>query len=513
MPITTKRKGGVILIAGLDVSKPAEFIGDQSSPDVQNFYVDRSLLSKRLGTIIKGSTIGGLDIEIMSGREFNREGVQYNVRIGMDRVEYYDSGSSAWTNITGTTLTGDATDLIDTAVPLLSGKTILCITNGVDAIRKWTATGNTADLGGTPPRSKFIQEYKTYLVCANITGGTDVSQRVQWSDTANPEEWTTGNAGAVDLTEDGEDITGLALFGTYLCVHKKTCIYIGTLVSSSVIFQFDRRVTQAGTVANDSIVNLPSGQQIFLAEDGIRLFNGVTAPLIESPINDEIRDGLNKEYAVKSWGQLVIERDEVWLGIPIGSQTRGETVYKYNYNTGAIHKDTRTGINYCWKATQSTGLTWDQMAGTWDDQTARWNDGQLGALTGEYHFGSIYGLTTVQRTGLTNDNGVTITASWSSKDYQSEVLGQLLRFQEIWLWAKGSGTVTVEYSTDEGASWTEASGSPITLAGTFPSESSPMRVYIDVVALKMRARFTHDEPDGTLQVKQFFLAYTEREVM
>jgi hypothetical protein len=88
----------------------------------------------------------------------------------------------------------------------------------------------------------------------------------------------------------------MSIFGTYLCIHKKTCIYIGTLVSSSKIFQFDRRVTQAGTIANDTIVNLPSGQQVFLAEDGIRLFNGVTAPLIESPINDEIRDGLNKEY-------------------------------------------------------------------------------------------------------------------------------------------------------------------------------------------------------------------------
>ena len=31
MPITTQRKGSVLLIAGLDVSKPAEYIGEQSS--------------------------------------------------------------------------------------------------------------------------------------------------------------------------------------------------------------------------------------------------------------------------------------------------------------------------------------------------------------------------------------------------------------------------------------------------------------------------------------------------
>ena len=39
---------------------------------------------------------------------------------------------------------------------------------------------------------------------------------MQWCDTAKPEEWTTGNAGAVDLEEDGGDITGLSLFGNYL---------------------------------------------------------------------------------------------------------------------------------------------------------------------------------------------------------------------------------------------------------------------------------------------------------
>jgi hypothetical protein len=512
---TILNTGGILLVAGLDVSKPEEYVGEQYATDVQNFYVDRGLLTKRIGTTSRGVAIGGTDKEIMAGREFEREGVRYNVRIGRDHIENYNSGTDTWDDITGTTLTGDSSDLIDTAVPLLSGDEILCVTNGVDNIRKWTASGNCSDLGGSPPKAKFIQEYKSYLVCANITGGVDVSQRVQWSDTADPETWSGGNSGAVDLVEDGKPITGLNIFGTFLCVHKQTCIYIGTLVSSSAIFRFDRRVTQAGTVANGSIVNLPSGEQIFLAEDGLRIFNGVTAPLIPSPINDEIRDDLNKEYAFKSWGVLVLEEDEVWIGIPMGSQTVGETVYKYNYKTGALYKDTRASINAVWRATQSSALTWDDFGDevTWDSlaSTVRWNDGQLGSISGLLHFGDTSGVTTIQRIGYTADNGTAIDAYWDSKDFKAETLGQLLRFQEIWVWARGSGALKVYYSTDEGETWTSAG--TITLTVDFPNQATPQRLFIDTVAQQARVRFQHDGETGTVQIKQFFMGYTEREYM
>ncbi len=511
MPITTKRKGGILLVQGLDVEKPADYISDRAASNVQNLYVDRSLLTKRLGTVIRGSTIGGSDLEIMQGIEFNREGTLFNVRIGRDNVEYYDSGASSWTDITGaSTLTGTADDLVSVAIPMLSGKRILCLSNGIDTIKKWTGSGNLAALGGSPPVAKFIQEYKTYLFAANIQGGVDVSQRVQWSDTLDPEEWSSGNAGSVDLVEDGEDITGLNIFGQFLCVHKLSSIYVGTLVSSTSIIQFERRVTQAGTVANGSIVNLPSGEQAFLAIDGIRLFNGVTSPLIPSPVNAELRDGLNVEKAHKAWGVLVLERDEVWIGVPIGSQEVGETVYKYNYVTRVLYKDLRSNINTAWRATQSTALTWDDFADgiTWDDVATRWDAGQLGASGGEVHFGDTSGLAYVSSVGALDDNGTAIDAFWDSKDLKSDILDQILRFQEIRVWAKGQGTLSVEYSTDEGVSW--ISGGTITLTDEFPDLTSPARVFLDAISLCLRVRFRHNG-SGSCQIKQFYVAYVPRE--
>lgn len=510
MPNTLLQQGSILLVAGLDVSKPAEYISEQAASRVQNFKVDRGLLTKRKGTVVRGSVIGGTDVEIMHGREFTREGVKYNVRISRDKIESYNTGTGSWDDITNSDFTGSTDDLFDTAIPLLNGQPILCVTNGLDTIRKWTGSGDEADLGGNPPKAKFIQEFATYLVCANITGGVDNPQRVQWPDTADPEDWTGGNAGAVDLIEDGEPITGMNVFGNFLCVHKKTSIYLGALVSTSAIFRFDRKNTEVGTVANGSIVNLPTGEQIFLGIDGLHLFNGISAPLIPSPINDEIRDNLNFEKAHKAWGVLVLEEDEVWVGVPIGDQVVGETVYKYNYRTGVIYKDFRTNINTAWRASASTGLTWDDIPDEvlWDNIDGAWDDGQTGALFGEIHFGSTTGYTTVQDIAVAGDNGQSIACFWESKDFQDQEINRLCRWQELHLWVRGSGELIVEYSEDEGDTWTPMSNSPVTIPDNF---SSPEKLYFDNISLKNRVRFRNDSLSDTVEIKQFMLGYTQRE--
>lgn len=448
--------------------------------------------------------------EIMGGREFTREDVTYNVRIGLDKIERYNSTTSAWTDITGTDLTGSTTDLVSTALPLLSGKPILCITNGKDAIRKWTATGNTAVLGGTPPIARFIQEYKTYLVAANIGGGTDINQRMQWSDTADPENWSTGNAGSVDLVEDGEAITGLNLFGSYLCVHKERSIYLGYLVSSSSIFLFDRKSTGVGTIANGSIQNLPSGEQIFLAKDGLYLFNGVNCRTLSEAINEEIRDSINAEYAKKAWSVLRRNKKEVWIGIPIGANSHGETVYKYNYENGTILKDIREDINACWIGVATSGLSWDEMTGTWDDQTARWDGAGLAKGSDVINISDVNGFTYAISETTNNDNGQAVTALWVTKDYQDSQQ-RISRFNKLELWAKGS-SVKVEYSTDHGSTWTEMIDSPFTLTDEYPDIDSPDIFYFDVVASNIRFRFSNNGSEETLSIKQFVISYIPREM-
>lgn len=506
MPVTLLKKGSLLLIEGIDSSRPAEYIGESASPNVQNFFVDRAILTKRAGTTALGAALAN---SCMYGLEFVREGTNYNVRIGKTKTEYYNTGGPSWDNIGHADYTGDDDDMFDTAIPLLSGKQLLVITNGVDVMRKWTGTGNTAALGGTPPIAKYIQEYQSYLVAANVQGGTDIDTRVQWSDTANPENWSTGNAGTRDLVEDGGAITGLSLFGNNLVVHKQTSIYLGYLVSTSAIFRFERKATGVGTCANNSIVNLPTGEQIFLANDGLRIFNGMTAPTIDSPVNDEIRDGINVGFRHRAWGLLVRELDEVWIGVPIGEQTSGVTVYRFNYVTRKLYKDIRLLANFAWQASRANSVTWDSIATSWDEQTDRWNETDLSSLVQLTYIGHTSGAVTYVDNVVSSDAGVAIDALWETKDFESEDK-RLCRWQQIEIWARG-GSVEIDYSTDEGLTWTAVYGSPLALTDTFPTDYSPAIAYFDVVSSKIRFRFRNKELAQALAIKQFIIGYKPRE--
>ncbi len=506
MAITTKKDGSILLIGGKDISKPGEYLDDQSLRESINFSIDRSILTKRKGTTVNGSVIGttNSDATVVNGVSFNREGVDYNVRVGLDKIEY--DASTQWNDITGTDLTAATTDLVSFATPLLSGKRLLCITNGIDVIHKWTGSGNATNLGGGPPRAKFIQEYKTYLVAANITGGTDVTQRIQWSDTADPENWLSGNAGAVDLVEDGEDITGLNIFGAYLTVHKRSSIYLGYPVSSTNIFQFDRKATGSGAIADGTIVNLPTGEQIFLSFDGIHTFNGISAPLIESPINEEIRSGLNSQHSYKATATLVKSKDEVWIAMPIGGQTTNETIYKFNYITRVIYNDNRPNTTAMWLGKASDSSTWDDLDIPWDSYSGRWNE----ATTQEddqINISDSDGYTyKVDDTALT-DNGKIINASCTTKDYQVSQ-DKIGRWRALEIWARG-GNVTVEYSIDAGENWITIGTT--TLDAEYPSYTNPDILYFDVVGQMIRFRISNVETTSSLSIKQMIVHYKARE--
>lgn len=504
MAISLKKKGSILLSKGIDSSLPGEYLEDQFALNSINFESIENILVKRSGFDVLGDIVGGTQLEIMNGIVFRREDNDTNVRVSQQYIEKYVPGTNTWDDITGTVLTGSTSDIVSLATPVLSGQPILVITNGIDAIRKWTATGDTSELGGTAPKGKYLQEYEGYLLVANITGGTDDAQRIDWCDTDNPENWTTGNSGSKVLIEDGGDITGMNLFGAYVCVHKETSIYLGYLVNTTNIFRFDRKSTGAGTVANRTIVNLPTGEQIFLAADGIRIFNGITAPLIDAPINDEIRQTLNPAYAFKSWAVLVKEKDEVWIGIPTGSETVAQTIFKFNYVKRTVYKNTISNANVGWIGSSDASITWDDFPGTWDEATTRWNDTALNADASVINLGLSTGYTLVSSPFATSDDGESINAFYDSKDFQDSQEG-ISRFTEMQLWAKGSGELTVQYSIDEGDTWNAITGSPLTLLPEFPQFDAPQMLYFDFVASKARFRFQNNTDTDTVSIKQFIV--------
>ena len=488
---------------GLVVDRPGEFIDSRAMSNCQNIQVSRNLVEQRngagqLGTAMSEQIIGMRELE---------EGINtYLVRVGTTKAELYSKSLDSWSDITGTALTGVADDVISFAFPVLSGARIMTFTNNNDAPQKYTGSGTCADLGGSPPDCKFMLDFGGYLVLANVTtGGVNYFARVQWSDTGDPETWSGGNSGSTDLLEDSLPITGLARYGNAIAIHKETSIILGQLVESSSVFRFTRKETGSGTIAHNAIQNLPDGTQIFLARDGIRLFNGFTTELIPSPVIDELRDSMAPQYAHLSQSVLVKDLDEVWFAIPIGSQTTPETVYKYNYRTGQVYKDPRTNLTTMCLSKIDSDETWDEDSDTWDSDTSKWDSVLELALHRAVVFGDSAGIVS-RRSSASNDISTAIDSIMDTKDFtvddvaQGENYGTLVRWLSMDLWAKGD-TVTVWYSTDSGSTWNRIE--KVSLTSDYPPDDSPDILYFDVISSKIRFRFRNQIAGESWTLKKY----------
>lgn len=500
-----------IPVLGMDVSKPSEFIAARATKRSVNMIIHRSLIEKRPGTAQLGS---GLGERVQAMMELDNGASTWFVRVGTTKFEELNKTTLAWTNRAHAALTGGIADQISYAFPLLSGQRVLVYTNGVDAVRKYLGGTNDADLGGSPPICKFVIYYQGYLLLLHITtGGNVYPWRFDWSDSADCENYSTGNAGSLNLLDDSGDISGGGNWGQYFTIHKENNIYLGAQTNTSSIFRVERKETGAGTIAHKTILSLPTGEQLFLARDGFRLFNGNTAPLIQSPINDELRDYLNPLMAYKSWGQIVKERDEAWIGVPIGSDEEPTTIYKYNYRTQQVNRDDRPNITAVSFYRNTKGqVTYDDLPSTYDAWQGAYDSITLGSLNPVYSFGFSDGSTTYQNSG-TSDNGVAISGEWDGKDFTSDDYGKendlLMRWQEIRLWAKGSGSVRVYYTLDGGVNYLLAGS--LNLPSEFPSDFAPLVLYVDKISTRFGIRFIHDENEKSFTMKNYAVAATVRE--
>ncbi len=497
---------------GLVVDRPAEFVDARAISNCQNIAIKSNLISQKQGSVALGASLA----ERIMGMEELESGINtYLVRVGLTKVEVLNKAVPSWSSIANSALSGTQDQPVDFAFPVLAGVKTMVFTNNNDNIRKFNGTGNDADLGGSPPKSKYVLDFGGYLLLAHVIdgGGTTRFARVQWSDSGDPENWSTGNSGSVDLLEDSLEITGINRFGDFVCVHKERSISLGQLVDTSEVFRFSRKETGSGTIANGSIQNLPDGTQIFLARDGLRLFNGVSTALIPSPIIDELRDSMNPEYVHLSTSVIVKDLDEYWVGIAIGSQTLPETIYKYNYRTGQVYKDPFTDMTAMALMKRTDAESWDSDSDSWDSDTTRWDSVTELALHRQVVYANEDGETFLRSTSA-NDGGSAIDSIWDTKDFtvddvaQGFNLGQLVRWKSIDLWAVGNA-VTLYYSTDSGTSWVVIGTA--TLSSVYPGDEDPNISYFDVMSSKIRFRLRNSTLGESWTMKKFALEFNVRE--
>jgi hypothetical protein len=374
------------------------------------------------------------------------------------------------------------------------------MTNGVDVPQKWD--GNTATalsaLISTPPSgvttmvAKQLIEFKDHLLLLDVSiDGNRYPQRIYWSDTGTPSDFDSGNASYYDLTGADWIQTAIKFKGDYVVVLKERSIWLGYATGDTSIFQFDQKVTGAGCAAPNTVESL-GDEIIFLGWDDVYVFDGIDYISIGEDIRDELFDRMNPAQIPKAFGVVVEEQKEYWLFVASTNSDYCDMAWVFNYNlnkwTKHIVYDT-TGAymsSFGYYEKQAT-LTIGDLVGTIGQQTWRIGDRTILAAAPTTLFADTNGNIYEYDRTLNNDNGITIDAWFSTKDFNLTQLMQRWRLLRIDAYFTGAG-MDLEYSADKGRTWTQ-----ITSFARNDNLETPQTAYVKLDLLMVRLRCRNAE--------------------
>jgi hypothetical protein len=493
-------------LSGINYRSAGTLIKDTEMTDCRNVYADRhNTIKKREGYRLFSDDLP-LDGPVMAiDQFFTTDGLNYLMAMTQTSAYWYDTEEELWTDITEET--GDPGE--EVPVPFTGDdehpfymetmNDLMLVTNYIDPIKKWNGSGKMEELDNAP-KAKFMRKYKTYLVLGHVeSGGNAYPMRVQWSDTGDPETWTGGNSGHIDLMEGVDWIQWVDTLSDKIVVIKERSIYTGYLVNTADIFAFDLRVPGIGACASGGVVNL-GDEIIFLGWDNVYAFNGITVEPIGDVIKDELFNLMSPSNLNKVHHLLVEEYDEIHFFVPTAESTWPEAEFVFNYVKRCWTRNTRNvpiiSAGYYWRRTQSS---WDNIEGTWNEQGARWNDRALLQSAPSNLLGDPDGNIYEWDYTLNTDEEEPYEAYFDTKDYTMDNWDQQNYYMRLDIVASGD-FVDVYYSKDEGITWV--------LLEKVILESAWKTYKIDfrVSAEKIRFRFRNDEI-STFAIRQYAIYY------
>lgn len=218
---------------------------------------------------------------------FNATGNRIQVIVTPTRVLLWNGGSSTWTNLGGGPLTGLTTNIFTAAV--VNQK--LCFSQGVDKVQLWDGIGGAfaaAAVAAVPAR--YLAEIANHLVVGYTTeGGNPKTQRIRWTGSGDPTDWTSTNSGVTDLNNDLGPITGLiSLYQSGWVFQQWGIVQVRPTGIGTNPFVFPKVVTgrQKGNICPYSLAIFNEQMAPYVGKDNIYVFTGNTSePIGDYPIS------------------------------------------------------------------------------------------------------------------------------------------------------------------------------------------------------------------------------------
>lgn len=211
-------------------------------------------------------------------------------------------------------------------------------TNGVDNVQSWVLGSSTefADLGGTPPDSKYVATVRDFVVLGNTTNSV---QEIIWSGIDDPTTWTPSQTTQSDAQTlpDGGSVTGI-VGGEYGVIFQQEAIRRMVYVGTPIIFQFDKVDDQNGCRYPGSIASLGPQMVFYLSDDGFYVTdgNGPSKPIGNQKIDRTVVAELNQSYGYRVTSVIDPKRRLYLCAIPTNNSADGtpDKIYAYNYEVG-----------------------------------------------------------------------------------------------------------------------------------------------------------------------------------
>lgn len=279
--------------------------------------------STELGGILAPYTRDARNVWFKDGKVYDRDGVtklggstpaadaidglfpytligdtRYLIRVTPTTVAQYNETSNVWTDITGTALTGTANNLVDATVI----DDTFIFTNGEDKLRKWTGSGNTAEIASSVAiYGKTVVAYQGFLLIGNWSSdavtfeGVEIIYADDWdTDTS----WSPCATNIIVVDETPGEILKMGVLDRSLMVYKRDSVIKLTYISGQQGFRHELMPFDMGILAPNSLVTINRVGHIFLARDKqIYLNDGTTIRPIPGNVSDELRDNMLDAYA------------------------------------------------------------------------------------------------------------------------------------------------------------------------------------------------------------------------
>ncbi len=269
------------------------------------------------------------------------------LRMQPTSMQKWNSGTHAWDDITGTALNGTTSDRPNFVTLTDEGFLVFC-NEGHDRPRKYTGSGNTVQLGGTPPFCMTLEGFEGFLMLGNTSSNGTFNAvgdpiTITFSDVPDS-NWSPCDANTMVMDESGGEIRRLLRYGKVLLCYKSDCIVQIRFVGGTTRFNRDPLPFDLGLLAPLSAVRIAEFGHIFLATDrNLYSTDGFVVKALPINVQKSLQETMTAARAPYCRGFLDIDHETYHLLYQRNGTTNFDGRLSYNYRTQEFYRGAWTG--------------------------------------------------------------------------------------------------------------------------------------------------------------------------